>query len=198
MNASLASLSNTALLDQLLRLVQREREATVTLIAHLAEVEKRKLYLAEGYGSMFQYCTRVLHLSEHATYLRLEAARVSLRFPATLAALENGDLNLTAIRLLSPYLTAENLRELLAAARHRTRADIEAFIARRFPRPDVPAVIRKLPVRPAVPVQPAGLEAPVVPAGLESNAVLRTQDAPAKGSSTPPPVVEALAPERYK
>jgi len=200
MDTSLARLSNAALLDELQRLAQREREATVTLVAHLAEVKKRKLYLAEGFSSMFKYCTQVLHFSEHATYLRLEAARMSLRFPATLVALESGGLHLTVIRLLAPYLTSANLDEMLAAARHRTRVEIEDFLARRFPRPDVPEVVRKLPARPAMPVNPGMLVQPAVMAAAKPVEASKAESLvqPTPSAAVPRPVIAPLAAERYK
>ena len=85
--------------DELVRRVRllaiREREATVELVAHLAELDTRKLYLAQGYSSLFTYCTEVLRLAEHAAYNRIEAARASRRFPAILDRLADGSLNLS-------------------------------------------------------------------------------------------------------
>jgi hypothetical protein len=40
----------------------------VQLIAMLGELDSRRLYLAEGYSSLFTYCTQCLRLSEHAAY----------------------------------------------------------------------------------------------------------------------------------
>ncbi len=100
-----ARLSDYALLAQVKHLAQREREVTVALIVHLAEIDERRLYLAEGYPSLFKYCTNVLHLSEHATYNRIEAARAARRFPVLLEHLAAGWLNLFAVRLLAPLLT---------------------------------------------------------------------------------------------
>ena len=48
------------------RLAAEERKATAQLIAALAELDARRLYLGEGCSSLFTYCTTVLHLSEHA------------------------------------------------------------------------------------------------------------------------------------
>jgi hypothetical protein len=56
-----------------------ERQATARLIAGLAELDARRLYLGEGCPSLFAYCTQVLHLSEHAAYGRIEAARTARR-----------------------------------------------------------------------------------------------------------------------
>jgi hypothetical protein len=41
---------------RVMSLAQGEREATAMLIAHLAELEARRLYLAEGCSSLFMYC----------------------------------------------------------------------------------------------------------------------------------------------
>src|SRR5438128_10694673 len=59
-----------------------EREATASVIAHLAELDARRLYLGAGFSSLFTYCCDVLHLSEPAAYNRIEAARAARRFPA--------------------------------------------------------------------------------------------------------------------
>jgi hypothetical protein len=50
--------------------------------ASLAEMDVRRLCLAQGYSSLFVYCTRALHLSEHAACGRIEAdaRRVSSRY----------------------------------------------------------------------------------------------------------------------
>lgn len=90
------------------RLAERERHATADVIAALMEVEERRLYLGEGYPSLFSYCTQRLHFSEHAAYGRIEAARVARRFPAILDLLAEGSLTLTAVDLLKPHLTPEN------------------------------------------------------------------------------------------
>ena len=62
-----------------------------------------------------------------------------------LERLVDGTVNLTAIGLLAPLLTPQNHLELLDAARHKSKRDIEQLVARMRPRPDAPAVIRKLP-----------------------------------------------------
>ena len=122
-----------------------ERAALVELLAHLAELDtRRSLYAAEGYGSLFAYCTRALGLSEDAAYRRIEAARACRRFPAILDRLADGSVTLTAVRMLARHLTAENHAEVLAAARRRTKEEIEALVARLAPRPDANPVIRRL------------------------------------------------------
>ena len=96
-----ARLTDDELLGRVRLLATREREATVELVAHLAELDTRKLHLAQGYGSLFSYCTEVLRLAEHAAYNRIEAARASRKFPGILDRLAHGSLNLSTVRLLA-------------------------------------------------------------------------------------------------
>jgi hypothetical protein len=96
--ATFCTFANEALLAETIRLAANERRATGQLIAALAEVDARKLYLAEGCSSLFVYCTRVLHLSEHAAYARIEAARAAWRFPMILEFLVDGSITLTTSR----------------------------------------------------------------------------------------------------
>jgi hypothetical protein len=66
--------------------------------------------------------------------------------------LADGRLHLSAIALLAPHLTAQNRDALLARATHKTKRQIEELVAEIAPRPDAPAVIRKLPERWTLPV----------------------------------------------
>lgn len=138
-------LSNHELLAQVKLLTQQEREATAVLIAHLAIFDERDLYLAEGCSSMFTYCVDVLHLSEHAAYGRIEAARAARKYPIILNLLSDGSVNLTTVTLLAPHLTAENHLKLLTAAKHQRKRQVEELVAGVRPQPDVPSTIRRLP-----------------------------------------------------
>ncbi len=204
-----AQLSDHALLAQVHDLAQREREATVALIVHLAELDERRLYLAEGYSSLFKYCTEVLHLAEHATYNRIEAARAVRRFPVLLEHLAAGSVNLFAVRLLAPHLTPENHREVLVRARHESKREIEELVARLRPQPPVPDVVRKLPIRTQA-VSPAALpveaqDPQTTPRDHDASEILVAVAPSAMAASPVPPapparraVVSPLAPERYK
>jgi hypothetical protein len=143
--SSFATLSDHDLLAAVEQFAARERQATAQLIASLVELDSRRLYLGAGCSSLFTYCTQILHLSEHAAYGRIEAARAARRFPVILESLAEGAITLTTVGLLAPHLTAENHSGLLASARHRSKREVEHQIAHLCPRPDVPASIRKLP-----------------------------------------------------
>jgi len=137
-------LPDPVLLRGLATLVAQDRATTAALLAHLAEVDERRLYLPAAHPSMYAYCIHELHLSEDAVFKRIQVARVARRFPAIFPALADGRLHLSAVVLLAPHLTKENAGELLAAAAHRTKSEVEQVLAERFPRPDVPGLVRAL------------------------------------------------------
>jgi hypothetical protein len=144
---ALTSLSDDELLRRLSRLLGQSRRDEADLVAHIGEVDSRRLYAREASPSMFAYCTEVLHLSEAEAYLRIAAARASREHPPLLAMLADGRLHLTAIAKLAPHLTLENREALLKRAAHRSRRQIEELVAELSPRPDAPSVMRKLPDR---------------------------------------------------
>ena len=137
-------LTDDALLAELQRLAACERATTAALVSHLAVMDERQLYLKAGFTSLFGYCLQVLHLSEHATYNRIDAARTARRFPVVLEGLAEGSICLTTIRLLAPHLTDENHVWLLAEASHKRIEKVKELVARVAPRPDVPPSVRKV------------------------------------------------------
>jgi len=109
--ATATRLSDQDLLARLQHLAGKEREATAELVAHLAALESRPaVYAAQGYGSLFSYCTQALRLSEDAACNRIDAARTCRRFPMILELLASGEVTLTTVRLLGRHLTPENHR----------------------------------------------------------------------------------------
>jgi hypothetical protein len=144
---SLTSFSDDELLRRLSELLAQSRRHEADLVAHIGEVDRRRLYAREASPSMFAYCTDVLRLSEAEAYLRIAAARASREHPQLLSLLADGRLHLTAVAKLAPHLTLENRDALLERAAHRSKRQIEELVAEISPRADAPAVMRKLPVR---------------------------------------------------
>lgn len=194
-NDSLSRLSDAELLIEVKRLAAIEREATADLIRSLYEVEARQLHLAIGCSSMFGYCTQVLHLSEHAAYARIAAARAAARFPLVLDLLVEGAITLTTITLIGRHLNAENHVAVLESARHKSKADVEMIVATLNPQPDARASVRKVPA----PKHQAAASVPLISEAPEDSEV-PTTTTPEPPSAPPPQaaVVRAIAPERYK
>src|SRR5882672_12866588 len=59
------------------RLVRRGHAIEAELLASLGEVDARRLYLDEGFPSMFAYCQGALHFAESVAYKRIQAARAA-------------------------------------------------------------------------------------------------------------------------
>jgi hypothetical protein len=189
---SFARLSNEELLATVKRLATTECRATASLVRSLMELDVRRLYLGEGYSSLFTYCTQALHLAEGAAYNRIEAARAARRCPAILSALEDGSVTLTTVRLLAPHLTAANHEHVLALARHKGKREVEELVASLRPLPPVPSTIRKLPDR-----QVLFDTNPVAPMRM-GGAAPSPQVATPAITMAPRPTETPLAPERYK
>ncbi len=117
----LRSIPDHELLHRLAELMRQSRRVEADIVAHIAEVDERRLYAREALPSMFAYCTDVLHLSEAEAYLRIWAARASREHPMLLTMLADGRLHLTAIAKLVPHLTRENRAGLLERATHRSK-----------------------------------------------------------------------------
>ena len=201
----LTNLSDRDLLDTTVRCAGNERRATAELIAALAEVDVRRLYLGEGCSSLFTWCVQVLRLSEHAAYGRIEAARAARKYPLILSDLADGRLTLTSVTLLAPHLTDENHTRVLASAHGKRKREVEQLVAALRPRPDVPTTIRKLPApmlsaTPSTP--PARDEAVALPPSRGSST--HQDPTPPIGDEAvvvlPPkrPSIIPLAPERFK
>ena len=92
--------------------------------------------------------------------------------------LGEGALSLATVRLLSAHLTAENHQELLAGAAGKSKREVEELLVRYFPRPEVPALVRKLPAPTSSPL--AGAPPPVPPIQARR------------------PVLRPLTPDRYE
>src|SRR5213593_2581806 len=108
--ASLTRLTDDDLVARLKGLVARDHDQTAQIVAHLAELDTRDVFLREGYGFLFVYCRDALGLSEWEAYNRIEVARAARRFPVILDLLADGSVNLTAVRLLAPPDSGQPLR----------------------------------------------------------------------------------------
>lgn len=185
----LQRLTDDELLQRLDALLNQSRRVEADLVAHIAEVDARRLFASRAASSMFQYAIEILHLSEAEAYLRIAVARASRMHPVLLEMLGDGRLHLSGIALLAKHLTESNRDGVLARAAHKTKREIEELIAELAPRPDVPPMIRKQPVRRAlvVPAAPASVLCPD-----------KATPAAAPQPPDPKPAVEPLAPQRYK
>ena len=168
----------------------RERQLTAEVLAYLAEIDRRRLYLSEGYSSLFVWCVEVLGLSEQSAFKRIRVARASQAIPGLCPAIADGRLNLSTATLLAPHLTTGNAEELIAAVVRKRREDVEKLLAERFPQPDVPTLI--MPIAAAAPAP--NRTAPAVQSDETKLSPGRVEPA---ALAAAPIRIAALSPKRY-
>jgi 5-methylcytosine-specific restriction endonuclease McrA len=203
---SLSRLSDSDLLRDLATLVARDRATLAEVLAHIAEVDARKLYLPAAHPSMYSYCVQELGFSEHAAYKRIQVARAARQCPALFSFLASGRLSLSGAVLLAPHLTPNNVEELLGAAGGKRKSEIEALLASRFthrelPMGEAPPVVGSIPLPQLAPgrveLDPDPVEMQVSTAQLAPDPVdLRSPEAPALASPPIPAATPAPAPAR--
>ena len=140
----LEGLSIEALSRSAEELVSLKRRNDALLIAHLAEISKRRGHLELGYASLFDYCQRGLGLADGEVWRRTQVAGVAGRFPQVLAALVEGKVSLAA------HLSEENVDELLGKAEGKTTREVKEIVAGIAPKPTLEPGIRRKPVRSGV------------------------------------------------
>ena len=134
---NVSTLADNDLIERLAALRHNERAVLADVLAHMAEVDARKLYCAYGYASMYDYSVEHLGYAEGAAKKRITTARLARRFPTVLSRLAAGAVHLSGLVVLAAHLTEANHVELLDAAANKSKRQIEAMIAARFPRSDV-------------------------------------------------------------
>jgi hypothetical protein len=95
-------------------------------------------------GEQSPEATRQLRFSEDEAFRRVSAARLVRRFPVLLEAVAAGELHLTGLLMLGPLLTPDNLGEVLARAKHRTKKELARLVRSLDPLPAVPPRIEPL------------------------------------------------------
>ncbi len=150
-----AELSDGELLAATRQLVGRSNQLLARLLAHLGEVEARGIHRTRACASLYTYCIYELRFSEDEAFRRVSAARLVHRFPALLDAVAAGELHLTGLLMLGPHLTADNLLEVLARAKHRTKKEIARLVRQLDPLPHVPPRIEPLGPEPPQLVPPS-------------------------------------------
>jgi hypothetical protein len=104
----LKKLSDKKLLQSLDALVEKEKATTLGILLHLVELDRRRAYLALGYRSLFDYCTRHLKYSSSSASRRINTARCVARFPEVYALLVSGAVNLSTVLQVSSILNEKN------------------------------------------------------------------------------------------
>ena len=104
---NLKSVSDQILLNETDRLVQQERELLIEILRHLREIERRRLFSALGFKSLFEYAVRRLKYSEDQAGRRISAMRLMKELPEIEEKIEAGSLTLTNLGLVQSLFRQE-------------------------------------------------------------------------------------------
>jgi hypothetical protein len=195
----LTSLSDEQLLASIKAMAASERQSTADLIAGLVELDARRLYLGEGYSSLFAYCTRALQLSEDAAYNRIRAVRVAAQWPEVVELIANGSLSVTSVRILSDVLTDTNHAELFAAAANKSKRAVELIVATAHPQRAAAPTIRRLPQTAPETGNPTALPGALLsPTPADHSGDRSTATSPAPAKLAKPARLAPLSQDQYK
>lgn len=124
-----AGLTKEALIGRLSSLLGTERKVLVEFLQYLAEFDKREAYLEMGYGSLFDYCVKKLHLSKGSAYRRTIGSRLMRMFPGVADYLTDGRISLSTLVVFKNVLNEKNLDTILAQAAYKTKESAELIAA---------------------------------------------------------------------
>jgi hypothetical protein len=139
-------LKDVQLESQLKLLVGRERQLLHLILKHIQEADRRKLYAARAFSSLFEYLTKEMGYSSGAAQRRIEAARLMNQVPELALKIQKGDVNLSQIGIISQAvkmkesqmgkkLSAEVKREVIAEIAQKTTAQTQMLVAEKLDLP---------------------------------------------------------------
>ncbi len=108
------------LLDLTKTAAKNEKAATLVLLTHLEEVDKRRAYATDAYSSLFDYVVRGLGYAEGQAAERVSAVRLMREVPEVKTHIEEGNLTQTSAALIHRHLRAEKAVVEKNRAKNRT------------------------------------------------------------------------------
>lgn len=93
----LRKLKDSQLLEITQKLVKNEKQQTLLVIAHLEEIQRRRLFASFAFSSMLDYCRFELGYSEAEACVRLSAMRLTKENQLAKKKLIEGEISLTVL-----------------------------------------------------------------------------------------------------
>ena len=145
----LTHLTDEKLLDETQSLVKQEREITLKVLHHLREIERRRLFSALKYESLFNYCVQHLKYSESSAQRRIQAMRALRDLPEIETKIETGVLSLSNLATAQSLFYQEKKSgnhyskvkklEILEKLENKSRREAERTLAQIVPQQMPPA-----------------------------------------------------------
>ena len=128
MTTTIPVLDPLAFHAQLGRLANREHDAQAEFLFWLAEFDRRDVYLALGYSSLWAYLLDGLHFDEGQVNLRTRVVHLIQRFPMLVEPLRDRRLSMSTLVMLGPLMTEANAADLVERASYKSKSDVEKLI----------------------------------------------------------------------
>ena len=145
----LQKLSDSDLLASVRRAAAHEREATLQVLLHLHEVERRRLFLERGYPSLFEFCVSELGYCAGSAQIRIESMRLLRDLPSesectrVMEKLDSGTLKLTQLSAIQKHsrtvkveqgrkVEASEKMALLETLSHRSTRETDKIVMEAF------------------------------------------------------------------
>ena len=93
----LKKLSSEHLIKSLENHFEQERKTSHTILLHLSEMRRRRLYLERGFSSLFEMLARHFKISETSAYQRLKALELMQAVPEVEEKLKSWEVNLSTL-----------------------------------------------------------------------------------------------------
>jgi hypothetical protein len=133
---SLSSVTNQDLEKNLLHWVAQERKVLHIVLAHIKEVDTRKLYLEKSRSSLYEYLTKDVGYSSTSAQRRIVGARLLMEIPALSTQIEEGKINLSqvceiarGVQQSSKKINLSQKMDLLKSIEYKTTAETQQIVA---------------------------------------------------------------------
>ncbi|HEX4923652.1 MAG TPA: HNH endonuclease signature motif containing protein [Bdellovibrionales bacterium] len=104
---NLKKLTDSELIASADRSIKQEREATTLVIHHFREIERRRLFSAHKFGSLFEMAVRHFGYTEDQANARISAMRLLKELPELEEKIAAGSLTLTHLNLARTHFRNE-------------------------------------------------------------------------------------------
>lgn len=147
----LQHLTDETLLAETESLARKERELLGAILHHLREIERRRLFSALGYSSLFTYAVHRLGYPEDQAQRRISAMRLLRELPEMEEKIQSGSLSLTHLGMAKAAFqrerfTREEKLEILSEIESKPTREAEKVLAAHAPlamRPDSVRAVNK-------------------------------------------------------
>jgi hypothetical protein len=130
----LKHLSDETLIQETERLVRAETEILTSVLHHLREIDRRRLYSALGFPSLFAYASEKLGYAADQAYRRIAAMKLMNELPEVEEKIASGALNLTSVSsartaFRKKECSREEKIEILESLEKKTTREAEKILA---------------------------------------------------------------------